>query len=208
MGSPARILEGTVLRRDESGENRLHIRFFTPREGLIHLLKPLPSKRASAALPDLFDDLEVRLSRSRAGGDAYGPSFVSEWRTLRSRPELARGRGRLEVASALSRFYLDNGAHLSEPSPAARLLVLALDSLAAGHAPPVVLLKTLYRFARMEGYPAKEAWWRSLSPEEASRAAELLNTSLEKLAPESLSAASETLDSLRRWLNAETDLRT
>ena len=207
MGSPARILEGTVLRRDESGENRLHLRLFAKEEGLLHLLKPLSSKRVATALPDLFDDLEVRLSRLGPGGDSSGPSFVSEWRTLRPRPELARGRERLEAASALSRFYLENGAHLAEPQPAARLLGLALDSLAAGHSPPAVLLKTFYRFARMEGYPAKESWRRSLPAEAAARAAQLLHLSLQELQPENLSHAPGALDSLRLWLNAETELR-
>ena len=207
MGAPARIIQGTVLRRDESGENRLHLRFFSKEEGLLHLLKALCTKRTATALPDLFDDLEVRLLRPGLGGDAPGPSFVSEWRTLRPRPELARSRERLESASALSRFYLGNGVHLSEPQPAARLLVLALDALASGRPHTVVLLKTFYRFARMEGYPAKESWWRSLPPVEANLAAELLNNPLEALTPESLPLAAGTLESLCCWINAETDLR-
>jgi hypothetical protein len=204
MASPTRTLQGVVLSREESGEGSLRIRVFSSDEGLVLVYKRLASKRASGSLPDLFDDVELRLSRPRSGSDSV--SFVSEWRPLIRRPELARGQSRLGTASALSLLYQRNGAHLAEPAPAAKLLADALDSLVAGYSPVAVYLKALYRFARVEGFPVKEAWWQSLSLVQKQNAAEILNIPLRDLVQENY-ATEEILESLKLWLNAETELR-
>ena len=204
MASPIRTLQGVVLSREESGEGSLRIRVFSSDEGLVLVYKRLASKRASGSLPDLFDEVELRLSRPRTGSDSV--SFVSEWRLLTRRPELARGQSRLETASALSLLYQRNGAHLAEPAPAAKLLADALDSLVAGYSPVAVYLKALYRFARVEGFPVKEAWWQSLSLVQKQNAAEILNVPLRDLVQEEY-ATEEILESLKLWLNAETELR-
>ena len=204
MASPTRTLQGVVLSREESGEGSLRIRVFSSDEGLVLVYKRLASKRASGSLPDLFDEVELRLSRPRTGSDSV--SFVSEWRLLTRRPELARGQSRLETASALSLLYQRNGAHLAEPAPAAKLLADALDSLVAGYSPVAVYLKALYRFARVEGFPVKEAWWQSLSLVQKQNAAETLNVPLRDLVQEEY-ATEEILESLKLWLNAETELR-
>jgi len=204
MASPTRTLQGVVLSREESGEGSLRIRVFSSDEGLVLVYKRLASKRASGSLPDLFDEVELRLSRPRTGSDSV--SFVSEWRPLTRRPELARGQSRLGTASALSLLYQRNGAHLAEPAPAAKLLADALDSLVAGYSPVAVYLKALYRFARVEGFPVKEAWWQSLSLVQKQNAAEILNIPLRDLVQENY-ATEEILESLKLWLNAETELR-
>ena len=204
MASPTRTLQGVVLSREESGEGSLRIRVFSSDEGLVLVYKRLASKRASGSLPDLFDEVELRLSRPRTGSDSV--SFVSEWRPLIRRPELARGQSRLGTASALSLLYQRNGAHLAEPAPAAKLLADALDSLVAGYSPVAVYLKALYRFARVEGFPVKEAWWQSLSLVQKQNAAEILNVPLRDLVQEKY-ATEEILESLKLWLNAETELR-
>ncbi|MBT7741157.1 MAG: hypothetical protein HN727_05085 [Opitutae bacterium] len=204
MASPIRTLQGVVLSREESGEGSLRIRVFSSDEGLVLVYKRLASKRASGSLPDLFDEVELRLSRPRTGSDSV--SFVSEWRLLTRRPELARGQSRLETASALSLLYQRNGAHLAEPAPAAKLLADALDSLVAGYSPVAVYLKAIYRFARVEGYPVKEAWWQSLPLDRKQNAAETLNIPLRDLVQEEY-ATEEILESLKLWLNAETELR-
>ena len=204
MASPTRTLQGVVLSREESGEGSLRIRVFSSDEGLVLVYKRLASKRASGSLPDLFDEVELRLSRPRTGSDSV--SFVSEWRLITRRPELARGQSRLETASALSLLYQRNGAHLTEPAPAAKLLADALDSLVAGYSPVAVYLKALYRFARVEGFPVKEAWWQSLSLVQKQNAAEILNIPLRDLVQENY-ATEEILESLKLWLNAETELR-
>ena len=204
MASPIRTLQGVVLSREESGEGSLRIRVFSSDEGLVLVYKRLASKRASGSLPDLFDEVELRLSRPRTGSDSV--SFVSEWRLLTRRPELACGQSRLETASALSLLYQRNGAHLAEPAPAAKLLADALDSLVAGYSPVAVYLKALYRFARVEGFPVKEAWWQSLSLVQKQNAAETLNVPLRDFVQEEC-ATEEILESLKLWLNAETELR-
>ena len=203
MASPTRTLQGIVLSREESGEGSLRIRVFSSDEGLVLVYKRLASKRASGSLPDLFDEVELRLSRPRTGSDSL--SFVSEWRLLTRRPELARGQSRLETASALSLLYQRNGAHQAEPAPAAKLLADALDSLVAGYSPVAVYLKALYRFARVEGFPVKEAWWQSLSLVQKQNAAETLNVPLRDFVQEEC-ATEEILESLKLWLNAETEL--
>jgi hypothetical protein len=69
-----------------------------------------------------------------------------------------------------------------------------------------VHLKALYRFARVEGYPVKEDWWQSLPLEQRQAAVETLNVPLRKLVQDECATA-EILESLRLWLNAETELR-
>ena len=76
----------------------------------------------------------------------------------------------------------------------------------AGYSPVAVYLKAIYRFARVEGYPVKEAWWQSLPLDRKQNAAETLNVPLRDLVQEEC-ATEEILESLRLWLNAETELR-
>ncbi len=204
MVLPVRTLRGIVLNREESGEGYLRLKVFSPDEGLVLVFKRTATKRSPGPLPDFFDELEVHLRRPRSGGDSI--SFVEEWRALRRRPELASGRDRLEVASSIAGLYLKNGSHLAEPAPAANLLSTALDSLCEGFDPFIVHLKILYSFARAEGYPVKEDWWQSLPNQEKTLAAKALNVPLSELVKD-IDGITALLESLRVWINEETEMR-
>ena len=204
MPSPVRSFQGVVLSREEKGERNLFLSMFSPKEGLVRVIKRLSGKRVSAPIPDFFDELDLRLRHPRTGGDSI--SFVEELRVLRRRPELAADRERLEAAFSIGRVFIENGSHLIEPAPYAELLQLSLDALSRGFPPSVVLMKTIYRFARVEGFPVKEDWWENLSLEDKALATKILNIPIRDLVPDNDSPA-PLLESLRTWINTETEMR-
>ena len=204
MPSLVRSFQGIVLSREEKGERNLFLSMFSPKEGLVRVIKHLSGKRVSAPMPDFFDELELRLRRPRTGGESI--PFVEEWRVLRRRPELAADRERLEAAFSIGRVFIENGSHLIEPAPYAELLQLSLDALSRGFPPSVVLMKTIYRFARAEGFPVKEDWWENLSLEDKALATKILNVPVRDLVPDNESSV-PLLESLRTWINTETEMR-
>tara|TARA_Y100000588_G_C13729877_1_gene700940 strand:+ start:235 stop:441 length:207 start_codon:yes stop_codon:yes gene_type:complete len=67
-------------------------------------------------------------------------------------------------------------------------------------------MKTIYRFARTEGFPVKEDWWENLSLEDKALATKILNIPIRDLVPDNDSPA-PLLESLRTWINTETEMR-
>ncbi len=67
-------------------------------------------------------------------------------------------------------------------------------------------MKTIYRFARAEGFPVKEDWWENLSLEDKALATKILNIPIRDLVPDNDSPA-PLLESLRTWINTETEMR-
>jgi hypothetical protein len=60
----------------------------------------------------------------------------------------------------------------------ASLLRGAFAAFASGVRPEIVYLKSVYRFARDEGYPLKQQWFPTLPPADRASVATLLNKPL------------------------------
>ncbi len=95
MSGPA--LRCLVLGRDASGESHDLLTLLEPEEGLLRCL--LRRRRAGAGdAPDLFDEAEVTLEKSKDGGTR----FARDYRLLRRRTGIGRDRRALERASRLA----------------------------------------------------------------------------------------------------------
>jgi recombinational DNA repair protein (RecF pathway) len=201
MATPAQTIEGIVLSRVETGENHLRVSVFCGSEGLqVALLRKRGGK--SSPLPDLFDQAELVFEKTQS----TGLPFVRESRVLAKRRELAIRHDRFQAASDLALLYLHNGRHLLEPQPLFNLLEIALSVLCEGGHPQAVFFKALFLFAQNEGLPVKESWLPSLAKNDRSIARSVLGHSVgteskvyDELFP--------LIESLRLWLNSETELR-
>ena len=202
MSTIAHSLEGIALSRAEAGENHLRINIFSGTEGLQAVLFRKDRKNRANDAPDLFDEIELSLTPARS----TGLPFVRECRVIAQRRELAHDHKRFQVASDLARLFLENGQHLLEPKPFADLLNFALLALCKGGNPQVIYFKALFVFAQREGLPVKESWLSGLTKDEQTHVRSILRQPVESQEKE-LSSLCMLMDSLRAWLNAETELR-
>ncbi len=138
------------------------------------------SRKAAATAPvlDLFDEVSLRLESSNQGQTW----FVLEARLLTRHPDLGRSYETLRHASALATLVARNPVHEDTRASVAALLRQALAAFAAGARPDVVWFKSLYAFARDEGYPVRQEWLPSLADAARAEAERLLFTPLKDLA--------------------------
>jgi len=202
MSTIAHSLEGIALNRVETGENHLRISVFSESLGLQTVLFRKGRRNQANDLPDLFDELELSLAPARSTGFR----FVREYRVITKKRELAHDHRRFQVASDLARLFLENGQHLLEPKPFADLLHSALSALCKGGNPQTVYFKALFLFAQKEGLPVKESWLSDLTTAEQTHVRTILRRPVDSQ-EEELSTLCILVDSLRLWLNAETELR-
>jgi len=132
---------------------------FSAEHGNLLVLQRVP-KRPSAThvAPDLFDEVSAILESSSQGRTW----FVREVRIARRRAEIGRSYDALRFASALASVIGRNNVHEDSRASVALLLRTSFDAFAAQERPDVVHLKSLYLFARDEGYPVKQEWLPSL----------------------------------------------
>ncbi len=118
------------------------------------------SKRATSlmAVPDLFDEVEVMLESSNQGRTW----FVKDLRITARRTAIGRSYESLLFASALASVISRNPVHEESRENVALLLRTAFDAFASAERPDIVYLKSLYVFARDEGYPVKQEWIPSI----------------------------------------------
>ena len=161
------------------------------------------ARRASAShvAPDLFDEVSAMLESSNQGRTW----FVKEVRITARRPGIGRSYEALLFASALAAVVGRNPVHEESRGNVARMLGTALDALASGKRPDVVHLKSLYLFARDEGYPVAQEWLPSLGAADRAAAKGVLNRRLDaqtSTAPE----VARLRRSLEAYLGASTEI--
>jgi hypothetical protein len=175
---------------------------FSAEHGNLMALQRVPRKTsASHVAADLFDEASVMLESSNQGRTW----FMKEIRITKRRSGIGRSYDALRFASALAAVISRNPVHEESRDNVARMLSKALDALAGGPRPDVVHLKSLYLFARDEGYPVKQEWLPSLSAADLGVAREVLNRRLEA----QVSSAAEVARlrrSLEAYLGASTDI--
>ena len=192
-----------VLRKEASGESFLKLHLLGPELGCQLCLKRVATKsRSTRAAPDLFDDAEVLLERSKQGT----AQFVSEYRVLRRRSEIGRNYRSLQLASHLSKLLIANGGHLADLPALYQLAERSMDAFAQGLEPSVVFLKGLFLLLKDEGYPVRESWWPELPHGVRQQARELLGRpSPASLPAEARSSCEAATRNLLQWLRRETD---
>ena len=138
----------------------MRLSVFSPSQGLQLALLRKSRGKSAVPPPDLFDQVELHLQIRQSSG----LPFIKEHRVLQKRRGLAMQHHRFQSASDLALLYLDNGRHLLEPKPSARLLEKALASLCEGGNPQVVFFKTLFVLQKTKGIPSESHGFRPYPP--------------------------------------------
>ena len=161
-------------------------------------------KTASASVPlDLFDEVALALESSNQGRTW----FVKEARLIMRHEGIGRSYEALQLASALAALIARNPVHEESRAAVADLLRSAFGAFAWGPRPDVVYFKSLYRFARDEGYPLKQQWFPTLPAADRAEVATLLNRPLiEQLA--SVEAVARLQRRLEEYLRGHTEILT
>lgn len=150
---------------------------------LVHQRLPKnPARRTSSSAKssattialDLFDEVSLRLESSNQGQTW----FVQEVSLLARHADIGRGYATLRAASALAALVTRNPVHEDSRAQVAALLRQAFASFAAAARPDLVWFKSLYCFARDEGYPVKQQWFPTLPAADREEVATLLNRPL------------------------------
>jgi hypothetical protein len=104
------------------------------------------------------------------------------------------------LASSFTALIARNPVHEDSRTAVAGLLRTALAAFAQSPRADIVFFKSLYCFARDEGYPVKQQWFPSLASAEQTLAVELLNRPLaaQTAAPESTTHLTRLLETYLR----------
>lgn len=165
---------GIVLDRTPTADHWLRLGLFSAEHGLLDVLQRL-SRKSSGATPalDLFDELRVTLE-SRNQGRTW---FMREAVSLRRRPGLGASYAALREACRFARVLTRNPLHEESREAVYTLLGRALDAWETGARPDAIYFKSLYLFARDEGYPVREEWQRQLDRDDGASVDSILRRS-------------------------------
>jgi hypothetical protein len=175
---------------------------FSAEHGNLLALQRIPRKASpSHVAPDLFDTISAMLESSNQGRTW----FVREVRIVTRRAAIGRSYDALRFASALVAVIGRNPVHEESRPNVELLLRTALDAFGAAERPDIVHLKSLYRFARDEGYPVKQDWLPALPSADRALAAAVLNR---RLVEQDASAAdvARIRRSLEDYLGSRTEI--
>lgn len=168
-------LDAFVIERRPPSEAYQTYVLFSAEHGNLLALHRLPGRAPPKhAPPDLFDEISAMLESSNQGRTW----FFREVRIASRRVAIGRSYDALRFASALAAVIGRNPVHEESRAGVARLLRTALDAFGEADRPDIVYLKSLYLFARDEGYPVRQEWLPSLAEEDRAAAAAALGLPL------------------------------
>jgi recombinational DNA repair protein (RecF pathway) len=175
---------------------------FSAEHGNLHALQRV-SRRAAAQqpVPDLFDEVSAMLESSNQGRTW----FFREVRINTRRASIGRSYDALRFACALAAVIGRNPVHEESRENVALLLRTALDAFGAADRPDIVYLKSLYLFAKDEGYPVRQEWLPSLGAQDRAVASAVLNLPLGQHASDAAAVAG-IRRSLEGYLGSSTDI--
>jgi recombinational DNA repair protein (RecF pathway) len=174
---PAQSLqtEGFVLIKRPPAESFQNFTIFSAEHGSLFVLQRIAKKSAGTSIAlDLFDEVSLALETSNQGRSW----FLKEAQLIKRHADLGRSYDALRFASALAALIARNPVHEDSRAEVASLLRGAFAAFASGVRPEIVYLKSVYRFARDEGYPLKQQWFPTLPAADRASVATLLNKPL------------------------------
>lgn len=175
---------------------------FSAEHGTLLVLQRLAKKSASTAIAlDLFDEASLELESSNQGHTW----FVKETRLITRPAGIGRSYDTLRAASGLTALIARNPVHEESRASVATLLRTAFAAFAAGARPDIVLFKSVYCFARDEGYPLKQQWFPTLADDDREAVAALLNRPLAVQTAEP-AAVGRLLRRLEDYLGSHTEI--
>jgi recombinational DNA repair protein (RecF pathway) len=145
---------------------------FSSEHGSLFALQRIPKKSSgSHVVLDLFDEASLTLESSNQGQTW----FIKEIELLHRPTGIGRSYDALRLASALSALIARNAVDEASRPAVADLLRTAFGAFSSASRPDIVYFKSLYRFARDEGYPLKQQWFSTLPASDRNDVAHLLN---------------------------------
>jgi recombinational DNA repair protein (RecF pathway) len=148
---------------------------FSPEHGSLTALQRISKKPGNSGTAlDLFDEAALLLESSNQGRTW----FIKEATLVTRRTDIGRSYDALRLASRLATLIARNTVHEESRAAVASLLRTAFAAFASAPRPDIVYFKSLYRFARDEGYPLKEQWFPTLPSTDRADVATLLNQPL------------------------------
>lgn len=174
---PAQSLQtdGFVLLKRPAADAFQTFTVFSAEHGALLVLQRIAKKSAATSVAlDLFDEVSLALESSNQGRTW----FLKEAQLIKRHPDLGRSYDALRFASALTALIARNPVHEESRPSVAELLRSALGAFASGARPDIVYFKSVYRFARDEGYPLKQQWFPTLPTADRAVVATLLNRPL------------------------------
>ncbi len=197
VSGPSLTTDAIILLKRPAADAFQTFSVFSPAHGLLRVIQRIPQKAAPSHVTlDLFDEVSFLLEGAPQG-DAW---FVKEARLLARHGGIGRNYEALVRASSFATLVSRNPVPEESRSAVHALLHTAFAALAESTRPDVVCLKSLYCFARDEGYPVKQQWFPALSSADRELASSLLNR---PLAEQTISPA----DAARLLLRFEDYLR-
>jgi hypothetical protein len=191
-----------VLLKQPPADTFQTLTVFSAEHGALLVLQRLPKKNSSGSvLLDLFDEASLLLESSNQGRTW----FVREPRLLMRHAGIGRSYDSLRFASTLAALAARNPGAAESHAPVAALLHTAFAAFADSPRPDLVYFKSLYRFARDEGYPVKQEWLASLPAGQRTIAAEVLNQPIAAQTAET-AAVTRLTHRLEDYLRAHTEI--
>lgn len=194
----------TVLKITQTSERFLKLDYISPNNGLTYGLLRHNHKKSGLTQPDLFDTAEIL----REPANKTKQKFIKGYTPLKKRNAIGNDYQQLEYTCHFANFLLNNVSDVPDPSDLYALTVNTLDAFEQQFAPQIILIKALYRFLKIEGFPIDNAWWQSLSQEYKIMAEALLTTPLAEVEDGFDSNSAKALyDNLCLWVHRETELK-
>ncbi|HEY0945183.1 MAG TPA: hypothetical protein VGD81_07935 [Opitutaceae bacterium] len=180
MPGPTLTTDAFVLLKRPPGDSFQSFTVFSPEHGTLLTFQRVPKKPSAAHLAlDLFDEVALILDSSNQGQTW----FVKETRLLARHGGIGRNYDALRFASALAALVARNPVPEESRSSVAALLRTAFAAFGRSARPDIVYLKSLYVFARDEGYPVKQEWLPTLPAGLRAEVIRLLGTPLAEIEP-------------------------
>jgi len=176
---------------------------FSAEHGALRVLQRIARKTSPTAQAplDLFDEAELLLETSNQGQTW----FSRETRLLARHAEIGRSYDALRLASAFARVVAGNPVHEESRAAVYALLRTAFAAFATAARPDIVYLKSLYCFARDEGYPVKQQWFAELNAADRALASGVLNQPLATQAA-TVADLERLRDRLEHYLRSHTEI--
>ena len=204
MPSQSLQTDGFVLLKRPAADAYQSYNVFSAAEGSLLVLQRVVKRPTAIDVTlDLFDEVTLGLESSNQGRTW----FIKEARLITRHANLGRSYETLRFASNLAGLVARNQVDADSREAVAHLLRVAFSALAAGSRPELVYFKSLYVFARDEGYPLKQQWFPTLSPADQTTVATLLNRPLAEqgATPEEVARLQNRLE---QYLSGHTDIIT
>jgi recombinational DNA repair protein (RecF pathway) len=174
---PAESLQtdALVLLKRSAADSFQSLTVFSAAHGSMLVLQRISKKSAPTLVAlDLFDEVSLVLESSNQGRTW----FIKEAQLIRRHAEIGRSYEALRQACAFATLISRNSVDEDSRPAVAALLRSAFAAFESANRPDIVYFKSVYRFARDEGYPMKQEWFPTLPADDRREVATLLNRPL------------------------------